>query len=126
MGPDFAEFGGCRAIQPGDPAMSLLYHALASACVRPLDSQGSLLPATAFPTLAQIDLLENYIHARARAPGDLSALVPAVFAYEYRPSSKTPHGRHADLVYARTGVSRTGTHPARFDPVHRTHLTEPD
>ena len=112
---DFSDFGGVCAIQAGDPAMSLLYHALVSHDVR----RGSA--PSAYPSLSQIDALENYIYARAPLL-EAGNLELAVFAYEYRHSAKTPHRQHADLVYARTGVARTGTHPAHWDPRSRSFV----
>src|SRR6218665_1292391 len=55
---DFAPQGR-RAIEPGDPARSLLYHALASPDVRPA------LPDSAYPSWADLDCLENYIYGLA-------------------------------------------------------------
>lgn len=103
---------GTRAIEPGFPARSLLYHALAS----PRVEEGPGVPRLEdFPTLAEIGVVEDYVFAaagaslddlRERAGGAPLAVV--VFAYEYRPASHTCHKRHADLVFARTGVSRVG------------------
>ena len=107
------EFAGRRAIQPGDPAMSLLYHVLAASEVRPAGVRRE-----GYPTLEMLDTLENYIFDRFD-PARASELVPAIFAYEYRQAFKTPHRLHADLAYARTGVSRTGTLPSEFDPLTR-------
>lgn len=118
---DFA-LEGTRGVEPGFPSRSLLYHALAS----PRVQEGPGVPILEdFPTLAEIDVVENYVFGagpptledlRARAEGRPLAVV--VFAYEYRPASHTCHKRHADLVFARTGVSRVGdTEPlyrARF------------
>lgn len=117
---NFPEFAGKRAIQPGEPAMSLLYHVLAAS---PVSLDGA--PASAYPSLARLDSLENYIHARAPRPADYDQLIPAVFAYEYREASKTPHRRHADLVYARTGIARTGDRPGHYDPRRRSFIPDP-
>src|SRR6187402_3500956 len=54
----FDDFAGMNLIKPGFPAFSLLYHALASPRVR----STSIL---AYPDLAQLDVLENYIYALA-------------------------------------------------------------
>ena len=45
-----------------------------------------------------------------------------VCAPESRPSSQTPHQRHADLVFARTGVARVGTAEPRYDGRRRGFL----
>lgn len=118
----FADFFGDRAalIQPGDPARSLLYHCLASPAVRPPG-----LEARLYPTLEQIDLVENYIYGLAQiTEKQRKKLVPAVFAYEYRQAHATPHGLHADLVFSRMGIARVGNAPARYDPVARCHAHE--
>src|ERR1700756_4912751 len=76
-----------RAIEPGDPARSLLYHMLAlSECPSP---DGGI-------SLEDIDLLENYIYSLAALPSDWSTLDIAVLAYQYRPVRRTGHQQHAD------------------------------
>jgi hypothetical protein len=123
--PGFEDFAAARArgIEPGRPAYSLLYHALASPCVQRTAAGG---PLTAFPSLAQIEAVEDYVYGavpptvaelRDRAGGD--ALVIAVFAVEYRPAARTPHRAHADLCTSRTGIARVGTAPALYDAARR-------
>ena len=113
--PGFEDFApdAKRAVEPGDPAQSLIYHALASPRVHP--------PAKDwYPSLDQLDLIENYIYSlRPLAPSQIQDLVPAVFAYEYRVKGKSTHGRHADLVFSRTGVARIGSQPALWDAPSR-------
>ncbi len=102
--------GGCRGIEPGDPALSLFYHVLASPrVIRPE------LNIEDYPTLDEIDIVENCVFAaarpsiadlRSRARGTPLAIV--VFAYEYAPAIDTVHQRHADLCFSRTGISRIG------------------
>src|SRR5215471_11213691 len=78
---DFS-LAGRSAITPGKPAQSLLYHALASPNVLP-----QRMPATAedFPTLAELDALENYIYSLRRPKlSDFRRPVIAVMAYQYR------------------------------------------
>lgn len=118
--PGFKDFSklGKRAVEPGDPAVSLLYHAFASPNVHPTADGSPGAPAD-YPTLEQIDRLENLIYSLARDTIDAGALVPAVFAYEYRPAGRTPHKLHADLVFSRTGITRNGTQPSSYDPVLR-------
>lgn len=117
--PGMGDFLSDRAapIEPGDPAASLLYHCLASPGVRlpGLDPRD-------YPTLRQIDLVENHIWSLAELTEKRRRrLVPAVFAYEYRQAGATPHGRHADLVFGRMGISRIGNAPARWDGMERRH-----
>jgi hypothetical protein len=119
--PGFEDFAaeGERGIEPGTPARSLLFHALASPNVT-VGPDGRDL--TDFATPAELAAVENYVFGVrppslpelfARAQEAPVAVV--VFATEYRPSSQTPHQRHADLVLARTGVSRVGTREPRYD-----------
>jgi hypothetical protein len=101
-----------RAIEPGIPGRSLLYHALASADVTP----GASATADDFPTLAELDTVENYVYATARRKlNSFSSPVIAVVAYQYRPLRLSVHRRHADLAFSRTGISRVGTEAARYD-----------
>ena len=122
----FDDFAGMNLIKPGFPAFSLLYHALASPRVR----SPKIL---AYPDLAQLDTLENYIYALAewehlKTIYNVSSnddLVMAVFAYEYRPAFKTPHHQYADLVYSRTGVARVGQHEMNYDRINRCFTNKP-
>lgn len=110
---DFA-LNGTQAIQPGEPYRSLLFHALASPQVL-LPGPGSN-SEDCYPTLEQLDTLENFIYSLAGPfeEGALDEFVVAVFAYEYRAASATTHRRHADFVYSRTGVARLGEAPANY------------
>jgi len=115
----FADFclSGDKGVTPGDPARSFLYHALASPDVHP-DLRGRRNAARSYPTLEELDEIENYIYSRK--PLKLAAstdLIVGVFAYEYRPAASGAHGYHADLVFSRTGVARVGTaKPAWYGP----------
>lgn len=112
--PGFEEFAlnGTRAVEPGSPGRSLLYHALASPDVAP-DEQN--LTADHYPTLEEIDVVENYIYSVARRTlADLTNPVLGVFAYQYREKSLSPHREHADLAFSRCGVARVGTEAERF------------
>jgi hypothetical protein len=126
--PGFEDFAaeGRRGVEPGVPARSLLYHALASPnVVTGADGQ----ELTGFPTPAELATVENYVFG-VRPPSlpDLvvraagAELAVVVFAVEYRPSIQTPHQRHADLVFARTGVARVGTTEPRYDGRRRGFL----
>jgi hypothetical protein len=119
---DFAD-DGRRAIEPGSPSRSLLYHALASPNVVAAPDG---TPLDMFPTPAMLESVENYVFGvtppsitelQARFPGTTLAIV--VFACEYRPAPQTVHGRHADLTFARTGVARVGTRQPRYVPEYR-------
>jgi len=109
---DFA-LGGYRAIEPAHPGRSLLYHALASANVHP--ERGA--KQSVYPTLEQLDIVENYIYSRAQARLDTFVdPVISVFAYQYREKERTSHGQHADLAFSRTGIARIGTEPSLYLP----------
>jgi hypothetical protein len=105
------------AILPGDPASSLVYHALASPLVKP----PGLAPAS-YPTIAQLDLIENYILSLLPLETIPNDAVVAVFAYEYRPAWATTHRRQADFVYSRMGCSRLGETAAAWDGTNRCWL----
>ena len=117
---DFA-LSGTSAITAGSPANSLLYHALAS----PNVTTG----LSGFPTLKDIETVENYVFgvqpptlASLKTKAGLTGsrrLSVVLFAYEYRPARDTCTRRQADMVFSRTGVSRVGTRPARYDAKHR-------
>ncbi|ATB28104.1 hypothetical protein [Melittangium boletus] len=112
---DFAPQGR-RAIEPGDPARSLLYHALASPDVRPA------LPDSAYPSWTDLDCLENYIYGLAPfSEADLKDAVVAVFAYEYRAREVSTHRQHADLAFSRTGLARVGTGEALYKAPERAY-----
>jgi hypothetical protein len=130
----FADFclSGDRGVTPSDPARSLLYHALASPNVHP-GLRGRRNAERSYPTLEELDEIENYIYSRK--PLKLTAstdLIVGVFAYEYRPAASGAHGYHADLVFSRTGVARVGTAKPtwygpwrnfRPDPLHRNGIS---
>jgi hypothetical protein len=122
--PGFEDFcrEGIRGIEPGVPACSLLYHALASPGV----GSGPRRRLQAFPTLAELETVENYIfaarHATLESLARLAGSAPmaiGVFAAEYRMAPRTAHRRYADMVYSRTGVARIGTAPPRYDAALR-------
>jgi len=103
-----------RGIEPGRPSGSLLYHLLALPDVRPA------LDHDAFPSLLDLDTIENYIFATARRKlSDFDTPVIAVFAYQYRAGFRTPHGFHADMAHSRTGIARVGVRPAFYDRQRR-------
>ena len=107
------------AIEPGDPARSLLYHAVMS--------PGVQKGITVFPDVADIDQLENYIYSlKPLSAEQMSDLLPAVMAYEYRSGERTPHKKHADLVFSRTGVGRVGTDEPIYSGQARCFITYPE
>ena len=128
----FEDFIGDRMITPSQPARSLLYHTLASPNVI-AQADGSELKS--FPSLSQIDIVENYVFAsepptldqlvtKARNILQLSDAAPlelgiAVYASEYRPAAETPHQRYADLCLSRTGIARVGTREEAYTPKQR-------
>jgi hypothetical protein len=119
---DFA-LEGRRGIEPGHPARSLLYHALASPNVL-TGVGGSALQE--FPTLAEIDTVENYVYGvqpptlqELRARAQDAPLAVVVFASQYRPAPHTCHKKHADLVFSRTGIARVGTAAPAYDARRR-------
>lgn len=119
--PGFEEFSlaGVRGVEPGRLGLSLLYHALASPCC-------TASTLSVFPTLAQLDLVENYIYSRSRRTlAELRDPVLAIFAYQYRDRWRTTHRQHADVSFSRTGVSRVGTHPAEYDGASRGYSVNP-
>jgi hypothetical protein len=123
--PGFEDFSrdGEAGITPGLPAQSLLYHALASPHVL---SDGDGAKLRGFPTLAELEVVENYVFGvhtpsvqdllQKVAPRELAIVV---FAYEYRPARDTCARLQADLAFSRTGVCRVGTDPMRYDPERR-------
>lgn len=120
--PGFTDFAadGIRGIEPGSPARSLLYHALASSAVHPTGNNFE-----AYPTLAELDVIENYIYSLTnRRLSDFPNAVIAVFAYQYRIAARSPHGIHADMAFSRTGVARVGTTAANYSAFRRSFWVE--
>ncbi|MBV1859039.1 MAG: hypothetical protein KUG77_11565 [Nannocystaceae bacterium] len=127
--PGFREFAleGHRGITPSNPARSLLYHALATPEVRWRDARKQQA-LSKYPTLAQIETVENYVYAaRKTSLRELELLhgreniAVVVLANQYRGSSKVPHRKHADLVYSRTGIARVGTAAASYNAKDRSY-----
>jgi hypothetical protein len=127
--PGFGDFdlAATRAIEAGSPDRSLLYHAFASPSVV-VGRNGAALGG--FPTLAEIEAVENYIYGvasptiaslRARAGGRPLAIV--VFALQYESAPNSVHGWHAELCFARAGSARLGTIGPLYDPPSRNFLS---
>lgn len=122
---DFAQKGK-QAIEPGLPGLSLLYHVLASPDVHPTPDGTPSSNQSDYPTLDELDVIENYIYSLNKNKfSDLSNLVVAVFAFQYRVGGRTAHQRHADFAFSRTGVSRIGTAEANYDARRRSYWPEP-
>ncbi|MFM7099731.1 MAG: twin-arginine translocation signal domain-containing protein, partial [Verrucomicrobiota bacterium] len=88
--PGFGDFSlaGTKAVEPGIPDRSLLYHALAAPTVV-ANRRGEKLKG--FPTLAEIETLENFIYGSRKAtledlagPSKPEDLAVVVFALHYR------------------------------------------
>lgn len=128
----FDDFGGKRLIELGNPSLSLLYHALASPRVK----DKIIL---AYPTIEQLDTLENFIYGLKRWDESLfddkkRELHLMVLAYEYRPAFKTPtfdpnhrlnNTKYAQLVYSRTGIARIGNKEFNYDSENRCYTNLP-
>jgi len=131
--PGFGDFAlaGNQGIQPGQPDYSLFYHALAAPTVQ-TGRNGA--PLTVFPTLAEIDTVENYIYAARQT--SLAALSTdyfykwpvaiVMFATQYRNAPMGVSGRHAQLCFARTGIGRIGNLAPRYDPRLRSFVGSDD
>ncbi|MFM0335990.1 hypothetical protein [Paraburkholderia fungorum] len=127
----FAGFGdfaaaGCAAIVPGQPDFSLLYHALAAPSVVVGRDSAAL---AAYPTLADIDTLENYIFAARRVSlNELRAecgawpIAVSTFATHYRNAPMGVNGLRAQLCFSRTGVARIGDLEPHYDPALRSFV----
>jgi hypothetical protein len=119
--PGFGDFdiAGTRPIEPGMPERSLLYHAFAAPSVV---AGRNGLELTAFPTLPEIDAVEDFVYGavppsleelRARAAGHKLGLV--VYAISYRNAPDSVYGNHAQLCFSRAGIARVGTIEPFYD-----------
>lgn len=123
--PGFGDFSlaGTKAVEPGIPDRSLLYHALAAPTVV-ANRRGEKLKG--FPTLAEIETLENFIYGSRKAtledlagPSKPEDLAVVVFALHYRSTPMSVTGRHAQLCFSRTGIARLGTIEPDYDAERR-------
>ncbi|HAH49294.1 hypothetical protein [Gimesia sp.] len=114
-----------RAITGGSPSQSLFYHALASPAVHPTSNGNPSGNSKNYPTLEELDVIENFIYSLVSDRTDLDDTFIAVFAYQYRIASRTPHLRHADVAYSRTGVARIGTSKPNYDARRRSFWVLP-
>lgn len=123
--PGFGDFSleGTRAVEPGFPDRSLLYHAIAAPTVV-ADRRGGKLKG--FPTIAEIEIIENFIYASRKATLDELArglkaedLAIVVFATHYRNAPMSVTGHHAQLCFSRTGIARLGTIQPHYDAEKR-------
>jgi hypothetical protein len=115
-----------QAIAGGSPARSLLYHALASSVVHPTPDGAPSPHVKYYPTLEELDVIENFIFSLVYDRTDLEGTIVAVFAYQYREASRTTHLRHADVAYSRTGVARVGTAAHHYDRSRRGFWVVPE
>lgn len=130
--PGFEDFAreSRQGIEPGQPSLSLVYHAFASPrVIEYIGDDGSVVPLRDFPTLSEIECVEDYVYAArhisledCRALADGTHLAIVVYALEYRPAVGTVHRKHADFCFSRTGVARIGSEPARYLPQARGFL----
>ena len=126
--PGFETFtkSGVKAIEPGSPAKSLLYHALASADVHPTTIGTPSNDPKVYPTLDELDTIENYIYSRAnRKLSSFTNPVIVIVAYQYRHPLRSTHGKYADLAFSRVGVSRVGTEAYRYAAASRSFTSTP-
>ncbi|WP_294820792.1 hypothetical protein [uncultured Flavobacterium sp.] len=114
-----------KGIAPGRPAGSLLYHSLASPNVLWEDKQADRRLGY-FPSIEEIELIENYVFSIVTpslsllmSEADENEIAIVVFASQYRTAVDTPHQRHADLVFSRTGISRVGNDGMLYNPALR-------
>lgn len=130
--PGFEDFSleGDKAIEPFQPAQSLLFHGLASPQVISWkDQNGKENMISGFPTFDEICIVENYVYGirtpsiqELRVKANSSSLAIVVFASEYRPSINTVHKRHADKCFSRVGISRVGIKDAEYIGASRGYL----
>ncbi len=130
--PGFGDFAlhGKKAVEPGCPDQSLLYHALAAPSVVATRDGVRL---RGFPTMAEIETVENYIYASRKGtldelkgdakPEDIGIVV---FALHYRNAPMSANGRHAQLCFARTGIAHLGTIEPHYDAERRSFATVDD
>jgi hypothetical protein len=123
--PGFGDFAlaGNRGIEPGRPDESLLCHALAAPTVV-LDPAGR--PLGGFPTIEEIETVENYIYAARAATLDALhtatnglPVAIATFALNYRNAPDSVNGKHAQLCLSRTGIARLGDLEPFYDALRR-------
>lgn len=125
----FEDFAGSKLIEPGQPALSLLYHMIASPRVK-----SKLFKQ--YPDIYHIDNLENYIYNIAKIDFneyEKENLYLAVLAYEYRPAFKTPPfepkknkgKRYAQFVYSRCGIGRIGEESYNYNRENRCFTSKP-
>jgi hypothetical protein len=126
--PGFGDFAlkGSRPIEPGEPDLSLLYHAFAAPSVIARDRSDKKLDG--FPTLAEIEAVEDYVYGsrrssladiRSRVGGSNAPLGIVTFALHYRNAPDSVGGKHAQLCFSRTGIARLGDREALYDAEKR-------
>lgn len=114
-----------QGITAGRPSHSLLYHALASPDVHPTTNGQPSTVQKNYPTLDELEVIENFIYSLASSRTDLDDTFIAVFAYQYRVARRTTHRRHADMAFSRTGVARVGTANFNYNESRRSFWVMP-
>lgn len=131
--PGFEDFAsnGIRGIEPGKPALSLLFHGFSSPHVTSFIDSDSCVELSEYPSPGDLEVLENLVYGLQpfslediRAKADHSHLAIVVYAKEYRVASNTVHQKHADMCYSRTGVARVGTSDSSYLPQARGYMPE--
>jgi len=124
----FTDFNnsGRQGITAGKPSQSLLYHALASPLVHPTTTGKPSTNKADYPTIEELDTLENYIYSLNKNSVDLTDAFAVVFAYQYRVGNRTAHLKYADFAYSRTGLSRVGTVDSNYVPNQRSFWVLPE
>ncbi|MCF0051632.1 hypothetical protein LXM25_16305 [Dyadobacter sp. LJ53] len=131
---------GRRAVEPYIPCKSLLFHAFSSPNVHPGPGNSIVDNQDAYPTLTELDALENFIFSSHHGASGVAVrdktffeenfqsdnLSITVFAYQYRAGIRSVNERYADFVYSRTGVSRVGTAGPVYVPARRSFWTIPE
>ena len=93
-------------------------------CIPQIAEHHRLILTIILPWL-ELDVIENFIYSLVAGRTGLTNTFIAVFAYQYREASRTPHLRHADMAYSRTGVARVGTAAAHYDASRRSFWVVP-
>ncbi len=115
-----------KAITPGRPEQSLLFHVLSSPLIHPTATGAPSAKQSDYPTLEELDVVENYIYSLVANRKDLDNTVIAVFSYQYREGSRSAHLRFADFIYSRTGVARVGTAAPNYNAQRRSFWVLPE
>jgi hypothetical protein len=126
----WARLSCASRLWPSVGCLTYARHAFASPDVHPTATGAPATSVDVYPTLAELDSIENYIYGlQPFNPASLNDVVVGVFAYEYRPGASTAHGfmriscspapgSHESAPAARRGMAR-GADFAAIQPVNR-------